>query len=206
MEFNIRAAKESDLGMVADVHKECFPNSFSTRLGKNLLVKYYLEFYRECPYLFYVCENADGQICGFVMGYVLGKTNAVSSFMKKNMLAMGAKMFLLLLCADKLAWRKVKRTLCKKKQQTDTANNKVEDRTGQGDLLSICVTDKMKGTGAAAGMVEVYHEALKQHGHSVCYLTCETSNPRGLAFYKKLGYDIAEQSEEKICFRKDLGQ
>ena len=78
MGYTIRAARESDMEVVCEVHAKCFPESFSTRLGKNLLTKYYLEFYREAPHLFLVCENDEGKMCGFVMGYVLGKTNAIS--------------------------------------------------------------------------------------------------------------------------------
>ncbi len=202
MVFNIRAATETDMDKVAEVHRICFPESFSTRLGVKLLVKYYTEFYSERPYLFYVCENESGDVCGFVMGYVLGKTGAIPSFMKKNRVSMALKVAGLLLCFDNLTWKKVKKTLFKSKKATPS--QQTIDKTGEGDLLSICVTDEMKGTGAAVQMVEVYHQALAAHGHHACYLTCETDNPRGIAFYKKLGYVVAEQNEEKICFRKDL--
>ena len=204
MGFNIRPATESDLPVVCDVHAKCFPKSFSTRLGKKLLTAYYYEFYREAPHLFLVCENEEGRMCGFVMGYVLGKTSAISNFMEKNRLRMGMKVLGLLLCFDKLAWRKVKNTLFPKKSTAETQNAPVIDKTGEGDLLSICVTEDMRGTGAAVEMVNSYNRVLLEHGHKVCYLTCETSNPRGLAFYRKLGYDVAEESKEKICFRKDL--
>lgn len=203
MGFSIRAANASDMTAVADVHSVCFPNNFSTRLGKKLLSEYYLEFYNEAPHLFLVCENDDGKMCGFVMGYVLGRTNAVSGFMKKNRIAMGMKVLGLLICFDKLAWRKVKNTLSRKKKD-ESSDTPVIDKTGEGDLLSICVTDEMKGSGAAVEMVNRYNAVLREHGHKICYLTCETSNPRGLAFYKKLGYEIAEESKEKICFRKGL--
>ncbi len=204
MGYTIRAAQEQDLGTVCDVHAECFPDSFSTRLGKKLLTKYYLEFYKEAPHLFLVCENDEGKMVGFVMGYVLGKTNAISNFMKNNRLAMGMKVLGLLLRFDKLAWGKVKKTLSRKKAPAEEQTASPIDKTGEGDLLSICVTKEMRGTGAAVEMVNRYNEVLLEHGHKVCYLTCETSNPRGLAFYKKLGYDIAEQTKDKICFRKDL--
>lgn len=204
MGYTIRAAHESDMEVVCEVHAKCFPESFSTRLGKNLLTKYYLEFYREAPHLFLVCENDEGKMCGFVMGYVLGKTNAISNFMKKNMLGMGLKVFGLLLTFDKLAWRKVKNTLKKKKETQEEQSKTVGDQTGEGDLLSICVTEDMRGTGAAVEMVNRYNEVLLEHGHKICFLTCETSNPRGLAFYRKIGYSVAEESKEKICFRKDL--
>ena len=201
MEYLVRAASETDMKEVAQVHKICFPSSFSTKLGVALLSRYYTEFYKESPYLFYVCTNNDGAICGFVMGYVLGKTNATKSFLKKNVFLLGIKVLSLLIRLDKLTWKKVGNTLFKKKTQSSNTNH---DKDGQGDLLSICVTDEMKGTGAAAALVEEYHKALIAHGHKTCYLTCETSNPRGMAFYKKLGYDISEQTPEKICFRKDL--
>ena len=204
MGFNIRSATEADLPVVCDVHAKSFPESFSTRLGKKLLANYYYEFYREAPHLFLVCENDEGKMCGFVMGYVLGKTNAISNFMKKNRLRMGMKVLGLLLCFDKLAWRKVKNTLFKKKTPEQAQSAPVIDKTGEGDLLSICVTEDMRGTGAAVEMVNSYNRVLLEHGHKVCYLTCETSNPRGLAFYRKLGYEIAEESKEKICFRKGL--
>lgn len=201
MEYLIRAASESDMKEVAQVHKVCFPFSFSTKLGVGLLSSYYAEFYKETPYLFYVCTNIDGVICGFVMGYVLGRSNASKKFLKNNLFSIGLKILLLLICFDKQTWKKVGCTLFKKKSNPSEVS---DNKNGEGDLLSICVTDEMKGTGAAAALVKEFHKALVSHGHKVCYLTCETSNPRGVAFYKKLGYDISEQTTDKICFRKDL--
>ncbi len=203
MIYNIRNASLNDMHEVAAVHSVCFPDNFSTKLGNKLLAAYYTEFYNEAPHLFLVCENDGGKICGFVMGYILGRTNAVSDFVKKNRIAMGVKVLGLLVRFDRLAWRKVKNTFSKKKTG-GSSDTSVTDKTGEGDLLSICVTDDMKGSGAALEMVHRYNAVLREHGHKVCYLTCETSNPRGLAFYKKLGYEIAEESPEKICFRKDL--
>ncbi|MBQ2863429.1 MAG: GNAT family N-acetyltransferase [Clostridia bacterium] len=201
MEFTIRAATESDMLEISEVHRICFPDSFSTKLGNKLLSKYYFEFYLENPSLFYVCENENGKICGFVMGYILGRTNAISSFMKKNRVNMAFKVFLQLLLLDKLVWKKVANLFKKKKA---SSSEPATDKDGQGDLLSICVTDEMKGSGAASALVEKYEEAVKDLGCGKCYLTCETSNPRGLAFYKKLGYSIDNETQNKICFRKDL--
>ena len=201
MDFTIRAATESDMVEISEVHRVCFPNSFSTKLGIGLLSSYYSEFYAENPTLFYLCINTQGKICGFVMGYILGKTQAIASFMKKNRIRIAFSVLLLLLKFDKLAWKKIGNFFSKKKAVTDEA---ATNKDGQGDLLSICVTDEMKGTGAASALVEKYHDAIKDLGCSKCYLTCETSNPRGLAFYRKLGYTIDSETQAKICFRKDL--
>ena len=201
MDFTIRAATENDMYEISEVHRTCFTDNFSSSLGVKLLSKYYLEFYTENPSLFYVCVNADGKICGFVMGYILGATNAISSFLKNNRFSMALRVFMLLLKFDRLAWRKVFGIFLKKKNTSSVSSN-VKD--GQGDLLSICVTDDMKGSGAASSLVKKYEEAVKKLGCSKCYLTCETSNPRGLAFYKKLGYAVESETPYKICFWKDL--
>ncbi len=203
MDFSVRKAVKEDLANIARTHIKCFPGNFSTGLGEKLLVKYYLEFYNENPSLFYVCETPDGSMHGFVMGYIVGKTNAINNFMKNNRLAFFLSVAKRMILLDKLTWNKFKKTFFKEKTMLLDVKKEF-DKTGQGDLLSVCVTDDLKGTGAAAALLNAYHIALTDIGCKLCFLSCETSNPRGLAFYKKSGYQVAEEYTDKIIFWKEL--
>lgn len=60
----IKNANIDDLNKVAKVHIRCFPDSFSTQLGEKILLKYYLEYFKENPELFYVALDND-KIIGF---------------------------------------------------------------------------------------------------------------------------------------------
>lgn len=58
---NIRQATLDDLEQIAKVHFQCFPDSFSTYLGKGrhgyLLQKFYQEYLDDAPELFLVAED-----------------------------------------------------------------------------------------------------------------------------------------------------
>lgn len=78
---NIRQATSEDLKQVADVHFRCFPDSFSTQLGKgqqgSLQQKFYQEYLKDVPELFFVAEDETlpppRKNCWFLHGILLGE-------------------------------------------------------------------------------------------------------------------------------------
>jgi putative acetyltransferase len=56
-------------------------------------------------------------------------------------------------------------------------------------LATLAVAPDVKGSGLARAMIEDAIAILRQEGVSRIELTVEVDNPRGIAFYKKLGFE-----------------
>ncbi len=210
--MNIRQATENDLKNIADLHMLCFPDSFSTHLGKfrkgKLLQRYYWEFYNDNPKLFLVAED-DNKIVGLCMGHYSENKYYFKNFLKHNIASICLRTLCLLITGNKKAWKKIKELLKNEKPKTKKLEGaqivgKYPERE-RGDLLSICVHNEYRGTGVAAELVDKYNEILKNLGRKVSFLAVEKSNPRGIHFYEKSGYTAsAYYGEESIFYFKIL--
>lgn len=107
----IRQATFDDLPNIAKIHMECFPENFSTKLGKKrngfLLSKFYEEYMLDAPELFLVAEEKNKKIIGFCMGYYGDRTQQKKRFLKNNFFRISFRMITLLIKGDKLAWKKL---------------------------------------------------------------------------------------------------
>ena len=185
----VRQAQQQDLQSVAQVHSICFPDSFSTALGKKLLVKFYEEYFRDVPELFLVAENEPGQIIGFCMGYYCGNNPYMKRFFKNNPVRVALRMVWLLLSGNRAAWKKVKGMFARKNaaQIINTQYRGVKTKDC-GDLLSICVLAEHRGTGAAQDLMDRYQQVLLSQGRRICLLSVAVDNPRGIRFYERNGF------------------
>lgn len=200
----IRQATENDLKSIADVHTICFPDSFSTRIGKNNLIRFYGEYMQDVPELFLVSEE-NGKITGFCMGYYCEKNDYMRSFVKNNKLRVAAKLASLLLKFDHLAWRKVKDVFKKEDSGTVTdasVINMSADR--KGDLLSICVLPECRGNGTAKQLISSYEKVLREAGRDLCLLSVELQNGRGVHFYEKQGYMLYKKTNKMGNYAKNI--
>ena len=66
-----RKPEFNEMRKIACIHMECFRGYFLTSFGADLVQKYYEEFFKEKD-LFVVAEDENGEIIGFVMGYLQG--------------------------------------------------------------------------------------------------------------------------------------
>ena len=164
----IRSVSEADLKEIVNVHVKCFPNSFSTYLGKGnngkLLQKFYQEYLTGVPQLFLVVEDrtlSSQKIIGFCMGYFLDKNDYNKEFLKHNFFSIVMRMSGLLLSGNRFAWRKLT-GIFKKKETAVVINNSFSFlKEEAGDLLSICVLPEYRGTGVAKQLIEIYCEKLR---------------------------------------------
>ena len=200
----IRQATEQDLTSIANVHIECFPDSFSTRLGKAkffggvLLTKFYKEYLEKVPELFLVAENDEKELQGFCMGYYCEDNNYMKNFFKNNFFGIGLRILWLLLTIDNTAWKKLKGTF-KKSNPFEVLNHEVEaiQLTDKVDLLSICVLPQCRGNGMAQELINCYEDVLKEQKRKICILTVATDNGRGVHFYEKNGYIPYKEAKEQ---------
>lgn len=200
----IRQAKRSDLAEIAEVHKRCFPDSFSTVLGAGLLTKYYQEYFDEQPGLFLLSEE-EGKITGFCMGYLVGAENLAKRFVRRNAFAIAAKMVARLLQGNKAAWSKVK-SLVSSGDRVEYLNEAFDMVQGKQkvDLLSICILPELRGSGVAQSLISAYEEQGRKFDRDYCILTVRNKNARGIRFYEKQGYVVQKRTEQKLSLIKDL--
>lgn len=201
--MEIRNATISDLEQISVVHKECFPDSFSTQLGLELLSKMYLEYITESPELFLVSTDGS-RITGFVMGYYYSQEDCLSKFQRNNRTKFVLKTILLILKGNKPAWKKLSSFLKKTTFRTvdETVNKYSADE--KADLLSICVLKPYRGKGIANHLIKQYEQVLRSNQKKLCTLTVATENGRGIAFYEKNGYSVCRTAEGCQTYLKVL--
>jgi ribosomal protein S18 acetylase RimI-like enzyme len=190
----IRQGTINDLSSISRVHTECFPDSFSTALGLKLLEKFYYEYISEIPELFLVCENEEGEIAGFCMGYYMENDHYMKSFISHNRISIGITLLFRLVSMDKRAWKKLKKG---KEINWVISNHQYDDipLDQRGDLLSICVLKKYRGNGYANELISEYQNVLKKYRRKICMLSVAIENSRGLYFYEKNGFEKYREAD-----------
>ena len=189
----IRCAKVEDLPQIASLHFECFPDSFSTILGKGnkgrLLEKYYYEYLMAFPELFLVSENENKEITGLCMGYYCEKNNCLKKYFKNNFFEIGFRVICLLLSGNKQTWKKLLDSRKKHTQSVVDEKVKYYASNKKGDLLSICVNAECRGTNVATDLVNEFVSVLQKNNRDICVLSVMNDNARGISFYKKMGFN-----------------
>ena len=200
MNITVRKAKKEDMYEVADVHKKCFPEYFSTKIGKTLLRKYYEEYLETFEELFVVaCDEDENKIIGFANGCIVGR-NIQNEYIKKNALRMSLRILILLICFDKTTWRRVMNKIKKPKPPEGRKSVK----RGKGDLLSICLLDEYRGCGASVKLIKEFEEGLKKNNINEYVLTVFPYNKRARAFYEKCGFQIYYETVEDVKYIKKI--
>lgn len=203
---SIRNATMDDITEVVYVHKICFPNSFSTQLGQKLLERYYEEYLKRVPELFFVHLNINNNIDGFCMGYYLDeKYPYTKKFLYRNLLRIGGRLIFLAVTGNQLLYRKIKKTIFKEQYEMVEPGYLEDRKRGEfGDLLSICVLPEQRGSGAARDLILEFNNYLSARGYKGCILSTNSDNIRGIKFYLKCGYKIYAKSENVVCFYQNI--
>ena len=195
-----REAKESDLDLIAKIHQKCFPNSFSSSIGYNLLKKMYHLYLENNPTLFIVAESET--IIGFVNGYRCDEPNITKEFIKKHRISLIFVIIFRLLTFDKRVYKKI---FSKKNKIVNTNDEfKKIPKNNRVDLLSICVLKEFRGSGVAVKLEESFIDNVKKLNRHFVFLCAETSNERGNSFYKKIGYSSAATLDHSIVYAKKI--
>ena len=189
--YMIRTATQNDLKAIVQVHRICFPKSFTTAMGNHLLTKYYQEFMAKNPDLFLVSESeTDGTINGFCMGYYGENSGSTKQFMYDNRFRFMLRVLWLLLTCNRSAWKRALGVL-RKKQNTVTVNDTFRpySHKDSGELLSICVLPEQRGGGVASQLVDQYTQVLIAQGRHRCVLSTFMKKKASL-YSKKLAIPV----------------
>lgn len=215
MKHIIRLVEHRDLPVVAKIHRECFPESYSSQLhkyqkiawGGDLLIKFLEEYFIDNPELFVVAEK-DNQIVGYCMGYYMDNDNQMHKFIKHNKSAVIWRTLLLLLSGNTPSWKKLLSRLKKDKQKEwliiNDSNEHISNSL-RGDLLSICVSSNYQGSGIATELIEFFLNSMKNHGKKLCLLSVSSHNYRAIRFYERNGFILYRlRGEDGRTYMKNL--
>ena len=205
--YIIRLCTKDDLPQVAEVHKECFPDSFSTALGAQNLILFYDEYLKKASPLFLVAEM-DSKIIGFGMGYFCESNTFMHDFLRNNRIRLFFRYLMLAIIGNKAFYKKV---FSRFQKDTTKDGAKILDSTVSNtehtkctDLLSICVLHEYRGKRVANDLIQRFEEQSRNEKREKVLLSVALDNNRGISFYKKNGYDFYKLYKDSGRMYKNL--
>lgn len=195
---------------IAACHSACFPNSLSTKLGFNYVVKS-MEWFLVNPnrFLFHVQEgdNIIGYCGGFVPrfygdGSSSGMlqhafSNAVAGIIRKPWLILNEEVR----PHYRFLWLNIKRKLSGKSIPLDSKNSepKIPQHVG---LVVIGVHPDYRGSGVAKLLMEEFENKAKSYHKQELILSVKTNNHRAINAYKKFGWNILTEQKHTYIMNK----
>lgn len=196
----IRACNPNDLNYIAEVHKECFSNSFISQLNKTLIVDFYRCYFEENSNLFLVAEF-DGRIIGFAMGYMVDKSKAQKNFVKRHYKEFLIHYFLLLLKGNKYAWKK---NAVIKKNLINSNKNLTLKTEIVADLRYLCILPEFQGCNIATELLLEFEKKMIHEGIFEYKFFVKKDNIQAINFYNKRSYNIFDSSIDTLEYCKKL--
>ncbi len=197
--MTIRQATYEDLPDIARIHKTCFPDYLSTKIGGaddgKLLSRFYQEFMDDCPELCIVLTDENGKVLGFTVGYYMDRPGHQERYVNKNRWTVARRMLWLMLKGDMQAWSKF--MLRFRKPVYYIIDHRLDEvpMSEVGDLLSICVHPDFRGKGYGGKLIEAYLKNMKNVGRKYCLSSTNFDNKEaqkmfthnGFVPYRKIG-------------------
>ena len=173
----VRNASSKDLHEIAKVHIACFPDYFSTRVGKK--------------------NN----------GYLLKRlyTGHQGRFIRNNRVKVLSRVAWLLLKGDSLAWTRLRQRYKKPVYKIIDHSFKGLPKTEIGDLVSICVLPEYRGKQFSGELMKRFVQNMRDLGRKVCLVSMHSDNKRAMSFYSKFGFILYRYiGDSVITYWKDL--
>ncbi len=201
----IKTATHDDLKGIAALHTECFPDYFLTKLGLNLLIKYYKEF-MTIDDIFIIDVDDKFIINGLLVGTQISSVGR-NNFIKHNYITLGLRVLWLCIKLDKDTWDRVFGFIKFFKKQSDNNDDtKTKEYSWPSEieprLLSVCVSSRCRGKGIAKSMMEEFERRLIVEGYHGYALTVHKLNVCANNFYKKMGMVICKETNSEYEYRK----
>jgi GNAT superfamily N-acetyltransferase len=178
--MNPRQMLDADLVEVVKIHQIAFPGFFMTQMGKGFLLFYY-RFCLRFPYsLNWVCEDSNGELVGFVVGF--GQPSQFYAALSKSRRNALLPIISAFLCNPQL----IPRFLYNLKR-----GNYLNSAWGDVELASIGVTHPHIGTGKV--LLKAFLELAAKNQYTTVYLTTDAvGNEATNSFYERNGFNLAE--------------
>ena len=202
MPFLIRELLPAHLNAISDVHLAAFPDSALTKLGKEIVRRYY-EWQMIGPHKAVNIGAFDGeQLVGFCFGGVF--RGALGGFLERNRRYLIRQTLThpwllfnpLFRERASFASQRIFRRFSLRKPATVSAVSSPRAETVPSfGILSIAVAPQYQGSGAARLLMEYSEAAAVGRGFKRMHLTVHPSNARAVHFYEKMGWQREEQGE-----------
>lgn len=183
--LSLRSANERDLDAIVRVHQKAFRGFLMTLLGPRFLRGYY-QCVLEYPQAIFLVAELEGQVVGFVAGFV----NPPRFYARIRQ----RKLSLALVAASHLVWRPHlwQRTLTSMRRVKTTALDK--DVPHLAELASLGVAPHVQGRSIGKQLVQAFLETAARHNvHEVMLTTDAHNNDTVNAFYQNLGFVCTRQ-------------
>ncbi len=189
----LRRAQRLDIPKIAGLHKLQFGDHFLGGYSEILLQKYYLAFLGR--FIFFVSIEGEN-VNGFVLG---GGCRDIAttrrSFLSKNFFRMSL---------ETLRHPRVYGQALSRVQPFlhGFEPPSAAAREAGVELLSVAVSEDVKGSGLARDLVAAFEENLNNAPRYK--LKVKKDNYRAIGFYKKMGFTVASELGDYIVFIKEL--
>ena len=201
-----RDAILSDMEEIAEVHILTQPEYFTSTLGKDLLAKFYTEFFLEDGLFVVAIDDTQDKMVGFCMGHYYG-SHAEKNWERNNQKQIIKRLLLKCLQLNKLAisrsYRRLKGLFVK--------NKRPNKERYFAHLLSLGVLEAYRGNHIASTLIDRFEEKCltsKPEKLVGCGTACTIGaykwNTAGCKLYEYKGYRVYEESKTKLKFTKDL--
>lgn len=184
---------QEHIGGVAACHIECFPDVFTTHMGRKYAEALYRAFASDDDGINFVAvDEGMGQVVGLVVG---GTADIRTRFLSR-----AKREFLWTLLwrgvfdgvVRSALWKEVTRRL-RRSDEILTTENAAEGLAADGQkwalLHVICVKPSHRGAGAGAALVSAFSRACCEAGFTHMYLTVFASNAGAIDLYRKKGWE-----------------
>lgn len=197
----IKKVTQSDLEIIASIHKQCFLNHYLGKFSKTLILKFYSEFLNKEGIIF-IKHCSDAKIDGFILG---GESHAINiaqtSFIKNNKLRI-----LLSIITTPANWNdtfnRVKLHIRLKKFGIKTRGEINMNKDIR--LLSIAVLSSSRRKGVALQLTNEFESILQNNGYKRYGLSVHKNNYGAIKFYERIGLVITRKTENSVYYSKSL--
>ena len=187
--------READIEAVVAIHRQSFPDSRSTKLGKPFLRKMYRWFVTYQPDLaFFACK--DGQPAGFVTGAIGGSTRKIfryalweimRGFLRHPGFLLRPEMF--------EAWRGFLLGIIPRYKKAGF-NAGENTATRKATLDSIAVSPHARGENMGKALVDTFEVAAVNLGATVLALGVERDNLAARQLYESCGWELLKEDKK----------
>ncbi len=214
MEHFIAQSKSEDIESVCHVHLQSFQGEFLSSFGNEFLKVYYRNSLFDSEHLLLVAKVQD-EIVGFVAG-TLDNEDLYQNLFKKNFFTIALiaiKRFLFskdfrnqVLKRKHFIRDAIKSRFPKRKNKKDSMYREMKQETSGKccNLISIAVLDSFRGSGVALDLTKAFESEMQKMGAVEGELYVKTGNTRGIDFYKKAGWQIANEYSKTMRLTKEF--
>ncbi len=193
--FTIKSMREADLDAVVTIHRQSFPDSRSTKLGKPFLRKMYHWFVTFQPELAFVA-CIDGRPSGFVTGAIGGSSRKIFRYALWEILGGFLRHPVLLLQPEMFDyWYSYLSSFAPKYKKT---NPQALDKQTfvKATLDSIAVSPRARGKDIGKSLVRAFENAAQQKGATIVALGVERDNITARRLYESRGWKLMKENEK----------